>query len=88
MPNITIQVTDELYQHARLSAARRNMSVSALLRALLLTLQQRPEETIPAGQTFDDRFKTMPEFSVQREAEELAMAQYYKNRELCEEAGY
>lgn len=84
MPNITIQVTDELYQHTRLSAARRNMTVSALLRALLLTLQQRPEETTPTGESFDDRFKTMPEFSIQREAEERAIAQYYKNRELCE----
>ena len=88
MPNITIQVSDELYQHARLSAARRNMTVSALLRALLLTLQQRPEEATPNGQAFDDHFKTMPEFSVEHEAEKTKMAQYYKNRELYENVGY
>jgi hypothetical protein len=88
MPNITIQVSEELYQHARLSAARRNMTVSALVRALLLTLQQRPEETTAKGESFDDRFKTMPEFSIQREAEERAIAQYYKNRELYEKADY
>jgi hypothetical protein len=88
MPNITIQVTDELYQHARLSAARRNMTVSALLRALLLTLQQRPEETAPKGETFDDHFKTMPEFCVQHEAERAKLAQFYKNRELYENARY
>ena len=88
MPNITIQVTDELYQHARLSAVRRNMTISALLRALLLTLQQRPEETTPEGQSFDDNFKTMPEFSVEQETEKVKMAQYYKNRELYENARY
>jgi hypothetical protein len=88
MPNITIQVTDELYQHARLSAARRNMTVSALLRALLLTLQQRPEETAPKGEAFDDHFKTMPEFSLEYEAEKIKLAQYYKNREACENARY
>ncbi|WP_058188035.1 CopG family transcriptional regulator [Terracidiphilus gabretensis] len=44
MPNITIQVSDELYQHARLAAARRNMSVSAMIRALLLTTQNDPAQ--------------------------------------------
>ena len=88
MRNITIQVSDELYQHARLSAARRNMTVSALLRALLLTMQQNPEEATPEGQAFSDRFKTMPEFSVEEQAQDLAIAQYYRNRELYENTGY
>ena len=88
MRNITIQVTDELYQHARLAAARRNMTVSAMLRALLLTLQQRPEETTPEGESFEDRFKTMRELAIEQEAERAKIAQYYKNRQLCENAGY
>ncbi len=88
MPNITVQVSDELYQHARLSAARRNMTVSALIRGLLLTLPQRAEDLVPEGKSFADQFKTMPEFEIQREADELAIAQYYKNLQLRQNAEY
>ena len=49
MPNITIQVSEELYQHARLSAARRNMSVSAMIRALLPTTEKDPTQSISSG---------------------------------------
>ena len=88
MPNITIQVSEELYQHARLSAARRNMTVSALLRALLLTLPQDPGQETPEGQRFEDRFKTMSELYREREAEELVIEQHRKSRSFIDHARY
>ena len=79
MPNITIQVSDELYQHARLAAALRNMSVSALIRALLLTIQKDPGQPIPPGHAFEDRFRPLGEFNIALEAETLADEQHQKN---------
>ena len=88
MPNITIQVSDELYQHARLAAARRNMSVSAMIRALLLTTQKDPTRAVPQGQTFEDRFRPLGEFSVELEAEELAVEQHRRNIHRMSRARY
>ncbi|MGA2251796.1 hypothetical protein [Terracidiphilus sp.] len=79
MPNITIQVSDELYQHTRLAAAKRNMTVSAMIRALLLTTRKDPAEAIPQGRTFEDRFRPLGEFSVELEAENLATEQHRRN---------
>ena len=82
MPNITIQVSDELYQHARLAAARRNMTVSAMIRALLLTTQKDPIQAVPQGQAFEDRFRPVGELNVALEAHELAEEQHRKNVQL------
>jgi hypothetical protein len=61
MPHIGLKVSNELYQHARLSAARRNMSVSLLLRNFLTTLDKTPIDGKEDSQSFDKYFPPQPE---------------------------
>jgi hypothetical protein len=42
MRHITVCVTDEIYHHARLCAARRDLSVSALVRKYFESLRESP----------------------------------------------
>jgi hypothetical protein len=72
MPNITIQVTDELYQHARVAAACRNMTVSALMRTLLTTIDQQPNTNQPDGRKFERMFSPLPYFDLAEQAERMA----------------
>ncbi len=44
MPNITVSVPDEVYRAARISAAERGSSVSALVAEYLSSLSQREAE--------------------------------------------
>jgi hypothetical protein len=73
MPHITIKVSDELLQHARLASARRNMTVSALLRAFLTTLDKAPSEDRSDSHLFNRYFPPQPEKSMS--IEELRLAQ-------------
>jgi hypothetical protein len=67
MPHIGLKVSDELYQHARLAAARRNMSVSLLLRNFLTTLDQTPAEGKNDSQLFNHHFPPTPQKSTSLE---------------------
>jgi hypothetical protein len=60
MPCVTCHLSSELYRHARLAAARRNMSISALLRAVLVTIDQQPAEDRPDGKEFHESFHPLP----------------------------
>ncbi len=46
MKNITITVNDDLYRHARICAAHRNITVTELVRSFLMGL-----ETVPGRRT-------------------------------------
>ena len=46
MKSITISVDDETYKRARIAAARRDMSVSALVREFLVGLASDAEERL------------------------------------------
>jgi hypothetical protein len=59
MRNFTIQVTDDIYHHARVAAANRNMSVSALFRAFILTLEKQPNPNQPDGNHFQENFPAL-----------------------------
>ena len=72
MPNITIQVTDELYQHARRAASNRNLSVSALLRNFLTTLDQSPAENRNDSDLFNQCFPQKPQTNMRVEMLRLA----------------
>jgi hypothetical protein len=61
MRNITIQLTDEVYHHARVAAAARNMSVSALFRNFILTLEKEPTPNRPDHRKFLDMFPALPD---------------------------
>ena len=67
MPHIGLKVSDELYQHARLAAARRNMSVSVLLRTFLITLDKAPVDAKQDSQSFDKHFPPQQEKSMSLE---------------------
>ena len=82
MRNITIQVTDELFQHARLSAARRNMTISALMRTLLTTIDQKPGEGLPDGQKFERMFSPLPYFDLAEQAERMADQHQHRTEQL------
>jgi hypothetical protein len=70
MPNITIKVTDALYQHARSAAASRSMTVSGLLRAFLLHIdQQAPAESKDELQAFSQTFPPAPATDLTSEIE-------------------
>ena len=68
MRNITIQVTDDIYHHARIAASARNMSVSALFRALILTLEKQPDPNNPDGARFQKCFPAIPDPNFEMEA--------------------
>lgn|GEM_PF-6362093 len=72
MPNITIQVSDDIYHHARAAAASRNMSVSALFRALILTLEKHPNPNQPDGKRFQEYFPALPDPDFREEALRMA----------------
>jgi hypothetical protein len=72
MRNITIQVTDEIYHHARVAAASRNMSVSALFRSLIITLQKQPDPARADGKKFTEMFPPLPDAYLEERADRLA----------------
>ena len=72
MPNITIQVSHELYQHARRAASNRNLSVSALLRNFLTTLDQAPSENRNDSDFFHQCFPQKPQTNMSMELQRLA----------------
>jgi hypothetical protein len=72
MPHIGLKVSDELYQHARLAAARRNMSLSLLMRNFLTTLDQTPAEGKDDSQFFNGYFPPMPQRNMAAEYLRLA----------------
>jgi hypothetical protein len=45
MPNITLSISAELYHHARICAARRDLSISALVRKFLQSLMEKPHHS-------------------------------------------
>lgn len=65
MPHITVKVSDELFQHARLVAARRNMTVSALVRAFLTTVEKDPASGGEDNQFFQQLFPPQREKGIQ-----------------------
>ena len=46
MKNITLSIDDETYRRARIAAAEREQSVSAMVRDLLQTLAAKPEDDL------------------------------------------
>ena len=48
MKNITVSIDDETYRQARITAAEREQSVSAMVRELLQTLVAKPEDALVA----------------------------------------
>ena len=68
MRNITIQVTDDIYHQARTAAAARDMSVSALFRAFILTLEKQPDPNNPDGKRFQKYFPAIPDPNFEMEA--------------------
>ena len=72
MRNITVQVTDELYQHARRSASNRNLSISALVRNFLTTLDQAPAENRSDSALFHQLFPQQPQMNINVEVLRLA----------------
>lgn len=53
MKNITLSVDDETWRQARIKAAERGTTVSALVRDYLNTLSRRGTETDPTTALFD-----------------------------------
>ena len=78
MPHITIKVSDELLQHTRRAAANRNMTVSALLRAFLTTLDKAPAQGRTDNQLFHHYFPQQPEKSINLEV--LRLVQQIERR--------
>ena len=72
MRNITIQVTDEIYHHARVAAASRNMSVSALFRTFIITLQNQPDPDRADSKKFTEMFPSLPDAYLEARADRLA----------------
>lgn len=48
MKNITVSIDDETYRQARITAAERELSVSALVRELLQKLTAKPDDDLAA----------------------------------------
>ena len=79
MRNITIQVTDEIYHHARVAAASRNMSVSALFRTFILTLEKQPDPAQPDSEKFKEMFPELPDSYLAERAETMAHSYHRKH---------
>lgn len=58
MKNITLSVDDETWRQARIKAAERGTTVSALVRNYLNTLSRRGTETDPTTALFDTLDRT------------------------------
>lgn len=67
MRNLTIQLSDELYQHARRSASNRNLSLSALVRNFLTTLDQQPSENKNDSDLFNQLLPQQPQMNIKLE---------------------
>ena len=67
MRNLTIQLSDELYQHARRSASNRNLSISALVRNFFTTLDQQPAEGKNDSDLFNQLFPQKPQMDMKLE---------------------
>lgn len=80
MPCVTCHLSSELYRHARLAAARRNMSISALLRAVLVTIDQQPTEGRPDGKEFQEGFHPLPNPGIDPEKNALLRGHTAKER--------
>ena len=72
MRNITIQLSDEIYHHARVAAASRNMSVSALFRTFILSLEKQPDPSRPDGEKFARMFPALPDSYLHEQADTMA----------------
>ncbi len=81
MRNFTIQVTDEVYRYARVAAANRSMSVSALFRAFILALEKEPRPDQHDHEKFLKMFPSLPHSYLQERMAEKAeeMAEDYYN---------
>jgi hypothetical protein len=80
MRNITIQVTDEIYHHARVIAAARNMSVSALFRNFILTVEKQPAPDRADHEKFAEMFPALPDSYLQKRAETMAHNYHREHR--------
>jgi hypothetical protein len=74
MRNLTIQLSDELYQHARRSASNRNLTLSALVRNFFTTLDQTPAENQNDSDLFNQLFPNQPQMNMKFEYKRLAQA--------------
>ena len=52
MRNITVCVTDEIYHHARLCAARRDLTVSAMVRKFFESVREFPHKYYGNGDPY------------------------------------
>jgi hypothetical protein len=80
MRNLTIQLSDELYQHARRSASNRNLTLSALLRNFLTTLDQEPAENKNDSGLFNQLFPQQQQMNMKLEYMRLAQAMRTQRR--------
>ena len=80
MRNLTIQLSDELYQHARRSASNRNLTLSALVRNFLTTLDQQPAKNQNDGDLFNQLFPQQPQMDMKLEYLRLAQAMRTQRR--------
>jgi plasmid stability protein len=77
MKNITVSVEDELYRRARVKAAEQETSVSALVKAFLLTVVEGETDFDRLAQEERDLRQRIKNFSA---ADGLPRAQLYDRR--------
>lgn len=87
MRNITIKVSDEIYQQARVAAANRNMSVSALFRAFILTIERKPDRNQPDGRHFQESFPPLPECFLEESAQRMSDSHFREIDEYVRKHG-
>ena len=71
MPHITIKVSPELLEHTRRAAANRNLTVSALLRNFLTTMNNEPAKGRNDREVFDRYFPPQKETTLDIEFRRL-----------------